>query len=97
MRRTGFEARLPPNFNKTTIMQKIPPTVEIANDSEEVNKPYDWSVIDSHFRTVSRFNSVHAEFFLNNYPTSEMWRNADEVELDAAQETLSNYMRACQN
>lgn len=78
-------------------MQKIPPTIEVLNDSEEVNRPYDWSVIDSHFRMVSRFNSVHAQFFVDNYPTSEMWVNADREVLGAAQETLSNYMRACQN
>jgi len=76
---------------------KIPPGVLTLNDAEEVSRPYDWSLIDSHFRTISRFNSIHAQFFVDNYPTSEMWRNADENVLGAAQETLSNYMRACQN
>jgi hypothetical protein len=78
-------------------MQRIPPTVEVANDAEEYNQfpPLSWSKIDKQFRQIARFNTEHSAFFLEFYP--RVSDNLDEFQMEEVQNKLSTYLRAIQN
>lgn len=76
---------------------KVPPTVEVINDSEEPNQfpPFPWSEIDKQFRRIARFNTEHSAFFLEFYP--RIGDNLSEEQMEECQNKLSTYLRAIQN
>ncbi len=78
-------------------MEKIPPTIAVANGSEEPNQfpPFGWNRIDKEFLQFARKNTEHMEFFLENYP--KVSDELTEEKLEVVQNKLSNYLRAIQN
>jgi len=78
-------------------MNKIPPTVEVADAADEFDQfpPFSWSEIDRQFQEIAKFNTQHSAFFIEFYP--RVSDNLDEFQMEERQNKLSTYLRAIQN